>query len=197
MINIITITNADSTKILNAIKDMFDWYDVTMDGDNVTSIDITSKISIAYSSATALLVTDTNISGSSQSTTISSIPTTVTIVQTDNSIFCVGPFNDIFIIDKTEDLDGNISSGIIACSTNSSSALSDTTVTIGSISAASSLTSRTLTQLIPIAENHGECHFQNSYFTFMLTQRATSFGKITLAGKNYYLGYKLGIEYVP
>ena len=198
MINVITLTNSTAQSILNAIKDMLDWHDVTMDGDNVASIDLSAKINIAYTNDTTITITDTNIVGSGSAQTHSiSTSTTATIVQTDTSILITAGAQ--FIIGKTTDSNGTSSIGI-ACRGSSSGATyvftDDTTTktyTLGQLTN----TSNQITQLIPIVDPSSGTVLDDGYLTFLCPNRLADIGKIRLNDKYYYLGTQLAIHYTP
>ena len=199
MINVITLTNSTAQTILNAIKDMLDWYDVTMDGDNVASIDLSAKINIAYTNDTTITITDTNIvgSGSAQTQTIATSSTT-TIVQTDTSILITS--GSQFIIGKTTDSNGNNSLGVVNKASTSSSPIfvftDDTTsknYTLGQMAN----TSNQITQLIPIVDPSSGTVLDDGYLAFINPNRSVDTGKIRLNDRYYYLGVQLAIHYTP
>lgn len=199
MINITTLTNSTAQTILNAIKDMLDWYDVTMDGDNVASIDLSAKINIAYTNDTTITLTDTNIagSGSAQTQTITTSNTT-TIVQTDNSILITS--GSQFIIGKTTDRNGNSSIGLAGKASSSTSAAyvftDDTTsksYTLGLLTN----TSNQITQLIPIVDPSSGTVLDDGYLAFLNPNRSADTGKIRLNDLYYYLCIAFAIHYTP
>lgn len=198
MINVITLTNSTAQTILNAIKDMLDWYDVTMDGDNVASIDLSAKINIAYTNDTTITITDTNIAGSNtaQTHTITTSITT-TIVQTDTSILITSGAQ--FIIGKTTDSNGNNSIGL-ACKTTGMSSVyvftDDTTTKDYTLSHLAN-TSNQITQLIPIVDPSSGTVLDDGYLAFLSPNRSSDTGKIRLNDQYYYLGIYFAIHYTP
>lgn len=198
MINVITLTNSTAQTILNAIKDMLDWYDVTMDGDNVASIDLSAKINIAYTNDTTITITDTNIAGSNtaQTQTITTSITT-TIVQTDTSILITSGAQ--FIIGKTTDSNGNNSIGLACKAVGMSSVyvFTDDTTTKDYTLSHLANTSNQITQLIPIVDPSSGTVLDDGYLAFLSPNRSSNTGKIRLNDLYYYLGTYLAAHYTP
>ena len=203
MINIQTYTNATAQLILNEMKEMLDWYNVIMDGDNVSAIEITSKIKmeLVEGSSGSLKITDTNIEGSTNSITLSNISGSLRLIQTDDVVylFSVGSNAEIFVIGQVTDLEEESSLGIVTFVTSGSimGVLTDKTTVLPTlnISGVTGMTSTVLTQLLPIVEWKGPCTFNNIYIAYMLTNRSYPIGKVTLGSKRYYLGMKYAFEY--
>jgi hypothetical protein len=205
MINIQTYTNADAQLILNEIKEMLDWYNVIMDGDNVSAIEITSKIKMerVENTAGSLKITDTNINGSDNTVTLVNVSGSLRLIQTDDTVylFNVNLNTEIFVIGQVTNLEEQSSLGIITFTVSGSSMgiWTDQTTTLQtmSINNVTNVTSSIFTQLLPIVEWRGPCTFNNIYITYLMTNRDYPIGKVTLNGKRYYLGVKFAFEYTP
>ena len=205
MINIQTYTNANAQLILNEIKEMLDWHNVMMDGDNVSAIEITSKIKmeVVESSPASIKITDTNIEGSSNNITLSNISGSLRLIQTDDTVylFSVKSNAEIFVIGQVTNLEEQSSLGIITFIVSGSSMgiWTDQTTTLQTmgINNVTNITSSTLTQLLPIVEWKGPCTFDKIYITYLLTNRSDPVGRVTLGTKRFYLGMRFAFEYTP
>lgn len=203
MINIQTYTNATAQLILNEIKEMLDWYNVIMDGDNVSAIEITSKIKmeLVESSSASLKITDTNIEGSNNTITLTNVSGSLRLIQTDDTVylFSITSNVDIFVIGQATDLEEESSLGIVTFSTSSSimGIFTDQTTQLQTtnISTTTNIVGSILTQLLPVVEWRGPCTFNNIYLTYLVTNRNFPIGKVTLGNKRFYLGMKFAFEY--
>lgn len=199
MIKITTLTNATAQIVLNTLKDMGEWHNVTEADGNVSAIEITKKIKVEPTASTILKFTNSNITGNNNNVSILNVSGTIVLVQTDDAILVTnGTTADFFVIDKTTDLNDNESMGVVMRLSNNIATYSDTST--GATMFGLQITSTAslfLTQLVPAIDISGTCTFKTAQICLALTKRSTVIGKTQLNGKHYFICPDFAIEYTP
>ena len=192
MINLInskTIT-ANPTTIgdcFNAIKNAKnDWYDTSE-----TQLKISDKIYLNKGSDN-ISINHSNGTKSSLSTIYSEYRMVIT---DDAIIFHTNSTKNIIIIGKTINLNGEESAGAIINSNGTWYIFTDkissdkTSVRVSKFI----VTSKTITQLLPVCSPDGEEYFKNVFFTFI--RKSDDIGKTILNNENFYIYENIAIRY--